>query len=230
MLNRQSLVFERRPGIPLPDTELEQEGIDLLEYGDDGDDEDFIPAETESDVPLVHENIIFINEIMDIQGPLPDDHLAIDSDSDSDESFYNTDYDVGDDESSQHGDDIHDEDHLSEINSQSNESNTKDPRSSINASATDFGGNPSVLTKHDTATPFNETVSTANMEEPEGLTLGPSAESSLEALMNLEVNTNAREAGASTKEPGANSNVAGASKETNMGSQETTVGVCSKED
>ena len=133
MLNRRSLVFERRPGTPLPDTELEQEGINLLEYGDDGDDEDFIPADDETDVPLVHDNNISINEIMDIQGPLPDDHFVIDSDSDSDsdESSYDTDSDTeSDDESSQNGDDIHDENHLSEINFQSNDNDTKDPRSS----------------------------------------------------------------------------------------------------
>ena len=52
LLNRQSLVFERRPGVPLPDFELEQEGLDLLAYGDEGDDEDFFPDEAEADVPL----------------------------------------------------------------------------------------------------------------------------------------------------------------------------------
>ena len=205
LLNRQSLVFERRPGIPLPDTELEKEGLDLIEYGDDGDDDDLIPKEDESDIPLVHDNIISINEIIDIQGPPPDDHLASDSDSESDESFHSTDSDVdSDDDSSQYGDDTQNEDQLSEIKSQIND-----------ASTTDFVGDPRAVNE-----PVATTASRANDEETEGATLDLPVESSTEReeepSIDLDVRTNAGESGASANKTGANPNVSIASKGTNM--------------
>ena len=66
LLRQQSLVFERRPGISLDHVDLEDEAVDLLAFGDEGDDDDYDPGNPLPDVPLVHDNVVSLNELHDL--------------------------------------------------------------------------------------------------------------------------------------------------------------------
>ena len=67
-IKNKSLIFEYRPGITVPDEDLHREAEERLIYGDDDDDQDFVPP--------VEDNANR-NE--------PDDDLSVDSDIDDDE-------------------------------------------------------------------------------------------------------------------------------------------------
>ena len=66
LLRQQSLIFERRPGVSLDPVSLEDEAADLLAFGDDGDDDDYDPTNSLPDVPLLHDNVISLNELHDL--------------------------------------------------------------------------------------------------------------------------------------------------------------------
>jgi hypothetical protein len=67
-IKNKGLIFEYRPGRPVPDGVLQREAEERLLYGDDDDDEDFVP-------PTENDN----NQIA------PDDDLSVDSGIDDDE-------------------------------------------------------------------------------------------------------------------------------------------------
>ena len=60
LLRQQSLIFERRPGVPLDPATLQDEADDFLVFGDD---DDYVPAASFPDMSLIHDNIVSLNEI-----------------------------------------------------------------------------------------------------------------------------------------------------------------------
>ena len=59
-------IFERRPGVPLDDTTLAAEAADMLQYGDDGDDADFVDSEPQSDLPAAPTASVRPSEVADL--------------------------------------------------------------------------------------------------------------------------------------------------------------------
>ena len=66
LLKEKCLLFERRPGEPLPDSTLDNEALDLLTHGDDGDDDDVSLTVDDEDEPLYHDADISLNELHDL--------------------------------------------------------------------------------------------------------------------------------------------------------------------
>ena len=70
LLKNNVLLFERRPGVPLSDDDLQDEVGDHLAFGNEGDDDDFDPQEKQTrDVPLLHDEDITLGELRDL-GPV----------------------------------------------------------------------------------------------------------------------------------------------------------------
>ena len=84
--------------MPLDPATLQEEAVDHLVFGDDGDDEDYDPQDELPDVPLMHNNIISLNELHDLH--LDAAILVSSRSSDEDISVHSTDSldsDVSDD-------------------------------------------------------------------------------------------------------------------------------------
>ena len=94
LLRQQSLIFERRSGVSLDPVTLQDEAVDLLAFGDDGDDEDYDPANPLPDVPLLHDNVILLNELHDLH--LDAASLASSNSSEEDFSVHSSDSSVSD--------------------------------------------------------------------------------------------------------------------------------------
>ena len=110
LLRQQSLIFERRPGISLDPVVLEDEAVDLLAFGDEGDegdDDDYDPRNPLPDFPLLHDNVVSLNELHDLHldgGSIVSSHSSEDdfsAHSSRNESISNnvSDSDAGDEES-----------------------------------------------------------------------------------------------------------------------------------
>ena len=71
LLKDYDLLFERRPGVPLDDSTLADEALDLLRFGDEGGDGDFVPsAAPAADVPLLHDADVSLQELADLHNDL----------------------------------------------------------------------------------------------------------------------------------------------------------------
>ena len=67
LLKEFDLLFERRPGVPLDDSALDDEALDLLRFGDEGGDDDFVPSAASAvDVPLLYHADVSLQEIADL--------------------------------------------------------------------------------------------------------------------------------------------------------------------
>ena len=72
LLRDNTLLFERLPGIPLDDDSLDDEAIDHLAFGDEGDDDDFLPHADDTDVPLLDLDPVTADEFAVLApSPLP---------------------------------------------------------------------------------------------------------------------------------------------------------------
>ena len=67
LLKNNVLLFERRPGVPLSDDELQDEVGDHLAFGNEGDDDDYDPTDKQTrDLPLLHDEDITLGELRDL--------------------------------------------------------------------------------------------------------------------------------------------------------------------
>ena len=86
LLKDSDLLFERRPGVPLDDSALDDEALDLLRFGDEGSDDDFVlSADTAADISLLHDAEVSLQELADLHNDLApaqfdDSHPASDAD------------------------------------------------------------------------------------------------------------------------------------------------------